>query len=191
MLYMKNLSDIEIIESIRRGNKSDYALLVERYRNKAFSMLKRLLKNQMDAEEALQDSFLKAFSSLNSFKGDSKFSTWFYRIVYNTAMTIINAKKRKTEKEMISINEDFEIESYDNEIYSKSENVYQYVIKMVEKLPPRNALIIILYYIDDMNLHEISQVMGMSLVNVKVMLHRSRNALKDLVIKHNLQEELI
>jgi len=188
---MKNLSDIEIIESIRRGNKSDYALLVERYRNKAFSMLKRLLKNQMDAEEALQDSFLKAFSSLNSFKGDSKFSTWFYRIVYNTAMTIINAKKRKTEKEMISINEDFEIESYDNEIYSKSENVYQYVIKMVEKLPPRNALIIILYYIDDMNLHEISQVMGMSLVNVKVMLHRSRNALKDLVIKHNLQEELI
>jgi RNA polymerase sigma factor (sigma-70 family) len=188
---MKNLSDIEIIESIKRGNQSDYALLVERYRNKAFSMLKRLLKNQMDAEEALQDAFLKAFSSLNSFKGDSKFSTWFYRIVYNTAMTIISAKKRKTEKEMISINEDFEIESYDNEIYSKSENVNQYIINIVEKLPPRNALIIILYYIDDMNLHEISQVMGMSLVNVKVMLHRSRNALKDLVIKHNLQEELI
>lgn len=188
---MKNLSDIEIIESIRRGNQSDYALLVERYRHKAFSMLKRLLKNEMDAEEALQDSFLKAYSSLSGFKGEAKFSTWFYRIVYNTAMTIINANKRKTEKEMVSINEDFEIESHDSEIYSKSENVYQYIINMVEKLPPRNALIIILYYIDDMNLHEISQVMGLSLVNVKVMLHRSRNALKDLVIKHNLQEELI
>lgn len=188
---MKNLSDIEIIDSIRRGNSSDFALLVERYKNKAFSMLKRLLKNQMDAEEALQDSFLKAYNSLNNFKGESKFSTWFYRIVYNTAITIINAKKRKTEKEMISIDEEFEIESYDNEIYAKAENVNKYVIDMVEKLPPRNALIIILYYIDDMSLHEISQVMGLSLVNVKVMLHRSRTALKDLVVKHNLQEELI
>ena len=188
---MKNLSDIEIIESVKRGNQADFALLVERYKNKAFSMLKRLLKNQMDAEEALQDSFLKAFNSLNSFKGESKFSTWFYRIVYNTAITILNAKKRKTEKEMISIDEEFEIESYDNEIYSKAENVNNYVIQMVEKLPPRNALIIILYYIDDMSLHEISQVMGMSLVNAKVMLHRSRTALKDLVVKHNLQEELI
>jgi RNA polymerase sigma-70 factor (ECF subfamily) len=188
---MKNLSDIEIIDSVRRGNSSDYALLVERYKNKAFSMLKRLLKNQMDAEEALQDSFLKAYNSLNNFKGESKFSTWFYRIVYNTAITIINAKKRQTEKEMISIDEEFEIESYDNEIYSKAENVNKYVIDMVEKLPPRNALIIILYYIDDMSLHEISQVMGLSLVNVKVMLHRSRTALKELVVKHNLQEELI
>jgi len=188
---MKNLSDIEIIDSVRRGNSSDYALLVERYKNKAFSMLKRLLKNQMDAEEALQDSFLKAYNSLNSFKGESKFSTWFYRIVYNTAITILNAKKRQTEKEMISIDEEFEIESYDNEIYSKAENVNKYVLDMVEKLPPRNALIIILYYIDDMSLHEISRVMGLSLVNVKVMLHRSRTALKELVVKHNLQEELI
>jgi RNA polymerase sigma factor (sigma-70 family) len=187
---MKNLSDIEIIDSVRRGNSADYALLVERYKNKAFSMLKRLLKNQMDAEEALQDSFLKAYNSLNNFKGESKFSTWFYRIVYNTAITILNAKKRQTEKEMISIDEEFEIESYDNEIYSRAENVNKYVIDMVEKLPPRNALIIILYYIDDMSLHEISQVMGLSLVNVKVMLHRSRTALKELVVKHNLQEEL-
>lgn len=187
---MKNLSDIEIIESIKRGNQSDFALLVERYKNKAFSMLKRLLKNQMDAEEALQDSFLKAFNSLNSFKGESKFSTWFYRIVYNTAITIITAKKRKTEKEMVSFDEDFDIEAGDNEIYAKAENSDQYIIQMVEKLPPRNALIIILYYIDDMSLHEISQVMGLSLVNVKVMLHRSRTALKDLVVKHNLQEEL-
>jgi len=187
---MKNLNDIEIIDSVKRGNQADFALLIERYKNRAFSMLKRLLKNEMDAEEALQDSFLKAYNSLNSFKGEAKFSTWLYRIVYNTAMTVIAAKKRKTEKEMISIDESFEIESCDSEIYSKAENVDHYIIKMVEKLPPRNALIIILYYIDDLSLNEISSIMGLSLVNVKVMLHRSRSALKDLVVKHNLQEEL-
>ncbi len=187
---MKNLSDIEIIESVKRGNQADFALLVDRYSGKAFSMLKRLLKNQMDAEEALQDSFLKAYQSIASFKGESKFSTWFYRIVYNTALTILSAKKRKTEKEMVSIDEEFEIETFDNEIYAKSDNVNKYLFGMVDRLPPRYALIIILYYIDDMSLNEISQILGLSLVNAKVMLHRSRTALKDLVIKHNLQEEL-
>ncbi|MCW8960778.1 MAG: sigma-70 family RNA polymerase sigma factor, partial [Ignavibacteriaceae bacterium] len=97
---MRNLSDQEIIESVRKGNDSDYSIIVDRYKNKAFSMLKRMLKNEFDAEEVLQDCFLKAFNSLNTFKGEAKFSTWFYRIVYNTTLTKLSSKKRKTETEM-------------------------------------------------------------------------------------------
>ena len=188
---MKNLSDVEIIDSINRGNVSDYSLLINRYKDKAFSLLKRLLKNEEDAEEALQDSFLKALYSLKSFRKDSKFSTWLYRIVYNTGLTILSAKKRKIEQEMISIDENFELSSYDNEIYSTSDNPQQYILKMVDKLPVRNALVVILFYLDGMALSEISQVMGTSLVNTKVLLHRSRNALKDLLLKHNYQEEML
>ena len=80
---MKNLTDIEIIESVQKGNAADFAILVDRYKNKAFSMLKRMLKNEQEAEEVLQDCFLKSFQSLNSFRGDAKFSTWFYKITYN------------------------------------------------------------------------------------------------------------
>ncbi|NCS87632.1 MAG: hypothetical protein GW789_02650, partial [Ignavibacteria bacterium] len=58
---MIKLTDSEIIESIKRGNQSDYSILVDRYKNKAYSLLKRMLKNNMEAEEVLQDSFLKAF----------------------------------------------------------------------------------------------------------------------------------
>jgi len=92
---MNNLSDQEIIDSINRGNQSDYSIIVDRYKNKAFSLLMRMLKNQQDAEETLQDCFIKAYNSLGSFKGESKFSTWFYRIVYNTALTRLSSKKRK------------------------------------------------------------------------------------------------
>lgn len=188
---MKHLSDTEIIDSIQRGNSPDFTLLVDRYKDKAFSLLKRMLKNEMDAEEALQDSFLKAYNSLKGFRQDSKFSTWFYKIVYNTALTVIASKKRKIEQEMSSIDEEFDLSSYDNEIYSTTENPRHYVLKLVDKLPLRNALVTILFYVDGLSLNEISQVMGTSLVNTKVLLHRSRSALKDLLLKHNYQEELL
>lgn len=188
---MKHLSDIEIIESVKRGNISDYSLIVNRYKDRAFSLLKRLLKNEMDAEEALQDSFLKAYNGLKEFRMDAQFSTWFYRIVYNTGLTIIASKKRQVEQEMTSIDEELELGKFDNEIYSTTENVNQYVLKMVDKLPVRNALVLILFYLDGLSMSEVSQVMGISLVNVKVLLHRSRNSLKDLLLKHNYQEEVL
>lgn len=188
---MKNLTDIEIIESIKRGNTADFSLLINRYKDKAFNLLKRLLKNEMDAEEVLQDSFLKVFNSLKTFRYDSQFSTWFYRIVYNTALTKLSSKKRKIEQEMTSIDEHFDLADYDNEVYSSAENAQEYILKMMNKLPIRHALVLILFYIDGLSLNEISKVLRTSLVNTKVMLHRSRNALRDLLLKHNYQEEIL
>ncbi len=188
---MKNLSDLEIVESVKKGNTGDFALIVDRYKDKGFNLLKRMLKNEMDAEEALQDSFLKAFNSLSGFRQDSSFSTWFYKVTFNTGLTKLSSKKRKIESEMTSIDEHFDLGDYDYEVYGSSNNVKEYVQKMVDKLPVRNALVIILFYIDGLSLNEISQVMGLSLVNTKVLLYRSRNALRDLLIKHNYQEEIL
>ena len=89
---------------------------------------------------------------------------------------------------MSSIDEHFDLGDYDNEIYSTTTNAREYILKMVDKLPVRNALVIILFYIDDMSLKEISEVMDISLVNAKVLLHRSRNSLRDLLLKHNYKE---
>lgn len=150
-----------------------------------------MLKNEMDAEEALQDAFLKAYNSLNSFRQEAKFSTWFYKITYNTALTVLASKKRKIEKEMSSIEDHFDLSEHDSKIYSESNNANEYLLKMVDKLPIRHALVIILFYIDNMSLNDISLVLGISLVNTKVILHRSRNSLRELLLKHNYQEELI
>jgi len=116
---MRDISDLEIIESVRNGNISDYSLLIDKYKNRAFSMIKKMLKNEMDAEEVLQDSFLKAYSGLQNFRNEAKFSTWFYRIVYNTTLTRISVKKRKTENEMSSIDELPDLKSdYDFGLFS-------------------------------------------------------------------------
>ncbi len=188
---MENISDIEIIESVLKGNESDFALIIERYKDRAFSLLSNMLKNKLDAEEALQDSFVKVFRSLNSFKRESKFSTWFYKIVYNTGLTIATNKKRNLRMQMNSIDEFYNLKSDDNKIYSTTENIEEYIAEIVNQLPVKNALAIILFYMDNFSLKEISEILNISLVNTKVLLHRSRNLLRELLLKHNYKEEIL
>ncbi len=188
---MKSLSDIEIIESVKRGNQSDFSILIDRYKNRAFSLLVRLLKNEMEAEEVLQDCFLKAFNGLSTFKQEAKFSTWFYRIVYNTALTRVSAKKRKIENEMSSIEDHYDLRSsYDYNEHEKKD-LAKFVGEVIEKLPTKYSAVINMFYLNDMSCEEISEVMEISVSNVKVILHRSRNALKDLVIKNNYITEML
>jgi RNA polymerase sigma-70 factor (ECF subfamily) len=187
---MRNLSDQEIIDSVRKGNSSDYSILVNRYKNKAFSMLNRMLKNEFDAEEILQDCFLKAYNSLVNFKGESKFSTWFYRIVYNSALTKLSSQKRKTETEMISVEDHFNLVSEYNSNEFEKRDVNELIRETISKLPEKHSAIITMFYLNEMTIDEISEVMEISISNVKVMLHRSRNALRDLILITNLAEEL-
>jgi RNA polymerase sigma-70 factor (ECF subfamily) len=188
---MNKFSDQEILDSVIRGNQADYSIIIDRYKNKAFSLLKRMLKNEQDAEETLQDCFLKAYNSLSSFKGEAKFSTWFYRIVYNTALTKLSSKKRKTENEMSSVDDHFDLKSDYDFRSSEKKDLSVFVNDLVNQLPERFATVINLYYLNEMSCEEISKILEISVSNVKVVLHRSRNALKDIIIEKNLVKELI
>ena len=159
---MKNLSDIEIIESVKKGNTSDYSIIINRYKDKAFSLLKRMLKNEMDAEEALMDSFMKAYKNLSSFRNEAKFSTWFYSIVYNTGISIINSKRRRLENGHDSIDEHFNLADIDSNSFTKIKEVKEIVYKCVDLLPPRYSVVLILFYIDNLSLNEIRDVLGIS-----------------------------
>jgi RNA polymerase sigma factor (sigma-70 family) len=153
-------------------------------------MLKRMLKNEFDAEEVLQDCFLKAYNSLSNFKGEAKFSTWFYRIVYNTALTRLSSKKRKTEAEMSSMEDHFDLESKYGSDDIEKKDLNEFILDTINKLPDRHSAIITMFYLNEMSIEEISDATGISISNVKVMLHRSRNALRDLIMKSSLTREL-
>lgn len=188
---MKNLTDVEIIESIKKGNTADYSILIDRYKNKSFSMLKRMLKNDFDAEEVLMDCFLKVYNNLSSFKYESKFGTWFYRIVYNTALTKLSSVKRKIENEMSSVDDLHHLKSDYNADVLVNEDISEIIKKVVNQLPPKNAAIITMFYLEEMSTEEISQVLEISVANVKVILYRSRNLLKDIIEKKNLLQGII
>lgn len=190
-MAMKNLTDAEIIESVKKGNQADYSILVDRYKNKAFTMLKRMLKNDFEAEEVLMDAFLKAYNNLGSFKFEAKFSTWFYRIVYNSALTRLSSSKRKIESEMSSIEDVSYLESKFSADEYLNEEKSELIKKMINELPPKNAGVITMFYLEELSIDEISEVLDISVANVKVILHRSRNLLRDIIEKRKLVREIL
>jgi RNA polymerase sigma-70 factor (ECF subfamily) len=188
---MKNLTDVEILESVKKGNQADYAVLIDRYKNKAFTLLKRMLKNDFEAEEVLMDCFLKAYNNLNTFKFESKFSTWFYRIVYNTALTKLSSAKRKIESEMSSVDNLHYLESkYLADDFIKEDNSL-FIKKIINELPTKNAAVVTMFYLEELSTEEISDVLQISVTNVKVILHRSRNMLREIIEKRNLAQEIL
>jgi RNA polymerase sigma-70 factor (ECF subfamily) len=187
---MKNISDQDIINSVLEGNESDYSIIVDRYKNKAFSMLRRMLKSDFDAEEVLQDCFVKAYYSLKNFKGESKFSTWFYKIVYNTALTKLSLKRRKIELEMSSVEDHFNLESDYDFIDVEKKDLNDFIREIINKLPERYTAVISMFYLNEMSIEEISDVLQVSASNVKVMLYRARNSLRDLILNSKLAEEI-
>lgn len=188
---MDSPTDLEIIESVRRGNINDFSLIVDRYKNKSFTLLKKLLRNHMEAEEVLQDCFLKAYQGLNSFRNESKFSTWFYRIVYNTALTKLSVKKRKIENEMSDIDKHFELKSSYDFNAAEKEDMSVFINNLIEELPEKYSTVLSLYYLSEMSCEEIAAIMETSVSNVKVILYRSRNMLRDFIIKKDYVKELL
>ena len=89
---MNYQEDSFYISKVLKGNLPSFAILVEKHKAMAFTLALRITKNHEDAEEIAQDSFLKAYNSLSSFKQESRFSTWLYKIIYNTALIQVKEK---------------------------------------------------------------------------------------------------
>ena len=87
------MEDHILIEKVLAGDSNAFSGLIDRYKDMVYTLAIRIVKNNEDAEEVAQDSFIKAFEKLDSFKGSSKFSTWLYTIVYRTALTKVRKKK--------------------------------------------------------------------------------------------------
>ncbi|MBB6111879.1 RNA polymerase sigma-70 factor, ECF subfamily [Mucilaginibacter lappiensis] len=185
------LSDIELIEQTLAGNQSAYADLVKRHQRFVFTLAMRFAKGREDAEEIAQDCFIKAYRSLASFQGQSKFSTWLYSIVYTTAMTFLR-KKRVATDSIDDENTFIQVESresgYDtNNIENKSRSFY--LNQAIAQLLPDDATIITLFYKGEQSLEEIAQALGMETNTVKVKLFRARQRLKE-KLEHNLKQEV-
>ena len=95
------LSDELLIEQARSGRQTAFAMLVKRYEQYAFTLALRFVKNREDAHEVAQDSFMRAFRYLPDFRGDAKFSTWLFKIIYSTALNFL----RKQNPDIQSLDE--------------------------------------------------------------------------------------
>lgn len=167
--------DSHLISSVLAGQASAFAVLVDKYKGTAFNVAFQITGNKLDAEEVAMDAFVKVYRSLPTFKGDAKFSTWLYRIVYNTAISRTRKKKHDFTPINDSITENYSEEDFEEGLYHITiEEQHALVAKAVAGLDADDALIINLYYINELSTDEISQITALSVSNVKVKLHRIR-----------------
>jgi len=168
------MDDIQLIDRIASGDSSAYRDLVERHKAYAFTVAYRILHNRENAEEAAQDAFIQAFTHLSSFNREAKFTTWFYRIVFNTALMV----KRKQQEGSVDIEtaQAIAIDSSTTEETKRHEQQF-YIQQGLARLSAEDATVITLFYLKEHTLEEIAQITGISVSNAKVRLHRARQRL--------------
>lgn len=184
-------SDQVYIEAILNGETHAFSFLVDRYKDLVFSLALGMLKHKEEAEEVAQDTFVKVYKSLRKFKGDSKFSTWIYRVAYNTCLDRI--KKNKRQQATVEINEytEHQIRSIDSALdHLETKERVAAIQECLSKLPSKDSFILTLFYFEALSLEEIAEIVGLKANHVKVKLFRSRKKLATILIQ-NLDHEII
>jgi len=180
-----------LIHKILGGDTNAFSQLVDQYKDLVFTLALRMLKNREEAEEVAQDTFIKAYKSLDRFKGDAKFSTWLYRVAYNTCLDRIKKNKKYLNDVPIDEFTEHEVKSIDNALLGMMTAEKEAAIKAcIDQLPSEDAFLLTLYYFDDLSLDEISKVVNLTSNNIKVKLFRCRKKLAH-ILKANLDSETI
>ena len=190
---MTRETDEQLIERILRHDQHAMTALVERHKDRAYTLALRILAHEMEAEEALQDAFLRCFKGLASFDKRARFSTWFYRIVYNVCLT--RRSKLKNSQEAETTSDLSEIETRAGDLSSDAtllmEECSLSIEAAIRRLPDHLRTIVTLFYTQEMSYEEIVLVTGMPLGTVKTHLFRARTALKKMLAKEFQPEELV
>lgn len=184
-------NDQVYIDSILNGDTNAFAVLVDRYKDLVYTLTMRMMKHTEEAEEAAQDTFIKVYKSLNKFKGDSKFSTWIYRVAYNTCLDRL--KKNKRQAYTVEINEytEYQVKTLDNALDQlEAKEREQSIQDCLGLLPSEDSFLLTLYYFEELSLDEIGKIVDLKPNNVKVKLFRSRKKLAT-VLKKKLDNEII
>ncbi len=182
-------TDLEIIEAVLSGQQERYAELVVRYQLQATKVAYGFVGNYEDARELSQNGFVKAYEHLAEFRGHSKFSTWFYRIVVNDCKDFLKAKGRRPSTVSLSPAEPdeagesggfFDVEdpgSGPSEQLANRE-LGEQLTKVIEELPMQQRTAFMLHHVQGMSLDEVAQVMGCRLGTVKAHIFRATEHLR-------------
>jgi len=188
---MNKVEDQFYINKVLNGDVNSFSIIVDRYKDLIFTIAIRMLKNREEAEEVAQDVFVKIFKSLSKFKGDSKFSTWIYKIAYNTCLDVL--KKYNKQNNFISIDE------YQEKQIPELENIFDALVlkeqqviiqKCLSLLPYEESILLTLYYYEEQSLEEIAKVLNISQNNAKVKLFRIRKKFEN-ILRNQLPTEII
>jgi RNA polymerase sigma-70 factor, ECF subfamily len=187
-----SVEEITLVTQAREGDTRAFGELVRRYENKIFRLAQHITQNREDAEDVLQETFMKAYEHLDQFKGDSKFYTWIVRIAVNQAL--MKLRRRKTDKsvsldETIDTGEDTivrEIAAWDEnpEQQFSREELGEVLDSAIQGLEPLYRSVFVLRDIEEMSTEETAEALNLSVPAVKSRLLRARLQLREKLTRY-------
>jgi RNA polymerase sigma-70 factor (ECF subfamily) len=176
-------TDEQLVRKAQQEDERAFGELVHRYESKVYSLALKMLRNPEDAEDVLQDTFLRAYRGIKSFQGNSTFSTWIYRITANSALMRLRRKHLPT----VSIDDADERETPINIAdwapgpveQLLNQETQQAMNQAIESLPPEFRQVFVLRDIEELSNSEVAEILDLSVAAVKSRLHRARLKVRD------------
>lgn len=191
-----NCSDELLVRSAREGSREAFDALVRRYQFQAVALTRSILRNFELAEDASQNAFAKAYFALAHFREDSKFKTWFFRILINEAKDVLRREKvrglfrfvRETDREddeSVSILELIPSHDRSPKEALEAEEAKERLDRAIRQLPSREQEVFILRYLQGLSLAEVAEALGIALGTVKAHLAHGSNKLKSILLSES------
>lgn len=184
-------TDNELIKRTRAGDQLAFAELIDRYKARIFHTTSRILGNREDAEEAAQDTFLRAYRGLENFREEATFSTWIYRICVNACLNLLESRKRFKVQKIESTPAAELPYSESPEIEFAEEDLQERILAEIETLPAKYRTVLVLFHIQHLAYQEIMEIMQLPMSSVKTHLFRARAMLRERLLDKIPHEELV
>ena len=179
----------EIIRSVLRGNVNDFEKLVTAYEKNVYNIALRMVGDPEDAADMTQETFIKAYRALSSFRGDSKFSSWLYRIASNVCLDFLRSRSRHPQVSLSTVDED---DRATFELPDMRQNPEEQLMKKLgmeavrrglEQLPEQQRQILVLRELGGLSYAELAQTLGLEEGTVKSRIFRARKRLGALLLR--------
>lgn len=185
--------DKDLVQRLQAGDLQALNLLIERYKDEFHRLAYRMMGNKEDAEEVLQDTFLRAYQKIGSFEGKAKLSTWLYRICVNRCLNRREGLKKlaltKTQDRTKIMGIQSVPSPHDIAAEYETAEVQQQIARAVARLQPDQRALVSLYYLQGFSCAEISEILQKPLGTVKTQLFRARSNLKKMLAGLQLDQE--
>lgn len=171
--------DLKWVREVLAGDKQAYAHIINKYKNPLYATILRMTRNTQDAQDYVQDAFLKVYDQLDKYKETGSFSSWLFRIAINSCMDEFR-KKRYHSVPIDFLEEQATGEGQPEIIFMKKEKYLQ-LERLLATLPEDERLIILLRYANDLSYEEISEITKIPLSTVRNKLHRAKKKMRETV----------
>lgn len=165
----------EIIENLQKGIKTDKAFqaLISEHKIRLYWHIRTIVKTHEDADDILQNTFIKVFKNIKSFKRDSKLFSWMYRIATNESITFLKKKAKKKKLSDQELN-DYLIDSLESDVYFEGDEIKLQLQKAIEALPQQQKIVFNMRYFEEIPYEEMSEILNSSVGALKSNYHHAR-----------------